>query len=99
MKPIKCSPIKGSTIHDVDLGTLSSVGNIKGFVKFDNKIYPDSIVYLFRRIDARAVTWFKTKEDGSYNFQGLNGSVNYFTTAFDLKKKYVAVSQDNLIPK
>ena len=52
--------------------------------------------------DIRSVLTVDNKEDdedGSYNFQGFNGSMDYFTTAFDLKKKYVAVSQDNLIPK
>ena len=42
---------------------------------------------------------FRDSADGSYSFVGINTNFNYFTTAFDLKKQYVAVSQDNLYPK
>ncbi len=99
MKPVKSSPRKGSKIFLSYLGTGKQIGDIEGFVKFDNKIYPNSIVYLFQRSDAKPIIWCKVKPDGSYAFVGLNADVNYFTTAFDLKKQYVAVSQDNLYPK
>lgn len=99
MKPIKASPRKGGKVFLLDLGLGNTIGNLEGFVRFDNKIYPNSIVYLFQRSSAKPVAWEKVKPDGSYAFVGINTNFNYFTTAFDLKKQYVAVSQDNLYPK
>ena len=80
--------------------TLSDViGNIKGSTKKLGQQYQDATVVLYNKANLQPVAVRKPDQNGSYQFLGLNTDLKTFIVAFDSKKQFNAVIQDNVVPK
>lgn len=82
-----------------DFGTQHTVANIKGEVRKLGENYINSMVVLFDRSTLKPIATSAVDKNSKYRFLGLNPSRVFFVVAFDNKKKFNAVIQDNVVPK
>lgn len=100
MKPVsrKAMP-SGNLLQDVGFGSKNTVASIKGSTKKLGEKYKDCLVVLYNKVNLQPIAVKKPDADGSYQVYGLNNSLDCFLVAFDSKKQYNAVIQDNVVPK
>lgn len=100
MKPCsrKAMP-SGNLLQDIGFGSKNTVASIKGTIKKLGVNYRDATVVLYNKANLQAIAIRKPKENGDYQFLGLNTDLNTFIVAFDASKQYNAVIQDNVVPK
>lgn len=77
----------------------SVIAKIKGSVKKLGNAYQNANIVLYNKADLQPIAVRKPDENGNYQFFGLNTSLKTFIVAFDAKKQYNAVIQDNVVPK
>ncbi|WP_270386876.1 hypothetical protein [Acinetobacter guillouiae] len=100
MKPCSRKALNSSNyLQDVGFGNKNTIGIIKGTTqKLGNK-YQNALIVLFSKVNFQPIAFRKPDIDGSYQFLGLNNSLNCFIVAFDDSKQYNAVIQDSVVPK
>ncbi|UNT60688.1 hypothetical protein [Acinetobacter towneri] len=74
-------------------------GKIKGTTKQQGAIYPFCKVSLFDKRTAKLIAETTSSENGEYIFSGVPHGMIFFVMAFDNKKQFNAVIQDNVVPK
>lgn len=82
-----------------DFGTSNTVAGVKGTTKKLGSNYSDALVVLYTKNNLLPIASRKPNSDGEYQFLGLNNSLLCFIVAFDNKKQYNAVIQDQVVPK
>lgn len=98
MKP--CSrKVMRSANNLQNLSTGSVIATIKGSVKKLGNQYKDAIVVLYNKANLQPIAVRKPDENGNYKFLGLNTDLKTFIAAFDQKRRFNAVIQDNVVPK
>lgn len=75
------------------------IAEVKGTAKRLGQDYKDAIIVLYDKSNLRVIEVSKPDQYGNYQFLGLNTDLKTFIVAFDLKKQFNAVIQDNVVPK
>lgn len=100
MKPASRKTFKSNNfLQDVGYGAKNTVASIKGSVKKLGAKYQDALVVLYNKANLNVITVVKPDSNGDYKINALNNSVTCFLVAFDSKKQYNAVIQDQVVPK
>lgn len=100
MKPCtRKAMFSSSLLQAIGFGQKNTVASVKGSVKKLGVNYQEATVALYSKTNLLPILAIKPKIDGSYQFFGLNNSINCFIVAFDNKKQYNAVIQDGVVPK
>ena len=100
MKPISRKvALSGNLLQDIGFGSKNTVSHIKGSVKKLGNQYQNALIVLYNKANFLPIAVRKPDQNGDYQILGLNNSLNCFITAFDDKKQYNAVIQDNIVPK
>ena len=100
MKPISQKVMPSSNnLQPTILTPISIVGSIKGSVKKLGQNYQNATVVLYSKANLQPIAIRKPKENGDYSFMGLTTDMKTFIVAFDAKKQFNAVIQDNVVPK
>lgn len=73
--------------------------NINGAIIKEGEKYIDAIVVLYNKSNLLPIAVSKPDTTGRYQFLNLYVDLKTFIVAFDQKKQYNAVIQDNVIPK
>lgn len=81
------------------IATGPVVAKIQGSVKKLGEQYKDAAVVLYNKANLQPIAVRKPDENGNYWFLGLNTDIKAFIVAFDNKKQFNAVIQDNVVPK
>lgn len=100
MKP--CSRMtlhSNALLQNLGFGVKNTVADIKGTTKKLGSNYSDATIVLYNKSNLTPIGSTKPNENGDYQFLGLNNSVVCFIVAFDNKKQYNAVIQDQVVPK
>ncbi|ENX63602.1 hypothetical protein F885_00344 [Acinetobacter higginsii] len=100
MKP--CSRMtlhSNALLQNLGFGVNTTVADIKGTTKKLGSNYSDATIVLYNKSNLTPIGITKPSENGDYQFLGLNNSVACFIVAFDNKKQYNAVIQDQVVPK
>ncbi len=98
MKPLS-RKIKNSSLFLQTIVTGPVVAKIKGSTKKLGEQYKDATIVLYNKANFQPIAIRKPEENGNYQFLGLNTDLKTFIVAFDSKKQYNAVIQDNVVPK
>ena len=100
MKPISQKVMPSSNnLQPTILTPISIVGSIKGSVKKLGQNYQNATVVLYSKANLQPIAIRKPKENGDYSFMGLTTDIKTFVIAFDAKKQFNAVIQDQVVPK
>ncbi|MEQ1446284.1 hypothetical protein ABLT89_04925 [Acinetobacter schindleri] len=98
MKPILYRARKSNcTLQDVAVGPI--VAKIQGSIKKLGGAYQNADIALYNKANLQPIAVRRPDENGNYQFLGLNTGLKTFIVAFDQKKQYNAVIQDNVVPK
>lgn len=98
MKPCSRKVLHSSNLlQNINIG--STVTKVKGSVKKIGNQYKDAIVVLYNKANLQPIAVRKPDENGNYKFLGLNTDLKTFIAAFDQKRRFNAVIQDNVEPK
>lgn len=98
MKPISRKVLVSSDhLQLINVGPV--VAKIKGSTKKLGEQYKDATIVLYNKANFQPIAIRKPEENGNYQFLGLNTDLKTFIVAFDSKKQYNAVIQDNVVPK
>lgn len=89
----------GSLLQDVGFGAKNTVASIKGSVKKLGVNYQNATVALYNKSNLSLIASRKPDSNGTYDFVGLNNSLNTFIIAFDNTRQYNAVIADIVVPK
>ena len=100
MKPCfrKAMP-SSNNLQPTILTPTSIVGSIKGSVKKLGQNYQNADLVLYNKANLQPIAIRKPKDNGDYSFLGLTTDIKTFVIAFDAKKQFNAVIQDNVVPK
>lgn len=98
MKPCsrKALPV---TLLLQQIATGSIVAKIKGTTKKLGQQYRDATIVLYNKANMQPIAVRKPDQNGNYQFLGLNTDLKTFIIAFDKKRQFNAVIQDNVVPK
>lgn len=98
MKPClrKTSPVS-SVLQSIATGPV--IAKIKGSVKKLGDSYQNATVVLYNKANLQPIAIRKPDQNGNYQFLGLNTDLKTYIVAFDQKKQFNAVIQDDLVPK
>ena len=100
MRPcLRKSMPSGNLLQSIGTGSNNTVASIKGTVKKLGVNYRDATVVLYNKANLQAIAIRKPKENGDYQFLGLNTDLKTFIVAFDKNQQFNAVIQDNVVPK
>lgn len=98
MKPCSRKVLHSSNLlQNINIGF--TVTKVKGSVKKIGNQYKDAIVVLYNKANLQPIAVRKPDENGNYKFLGLNTDLKTFIAAFDQKRRFNAVIQDNVEPK
>lgn len=75
------------------------VAKIQGSTKKLGHQYKDALVVLYNKANLQPIAVRKPDQNGNYSFLGLNTDLKTFIVAFDQKRQFNAVIQDNVVPK
>ena len=89
----------GDLLQSLGFGSKNTVANIKGSTRRLSEPYQKAVVELYNKANLQPIAVCKPDLDGQYQFVGLNTDLKTFIVAFDQKKQYNAVIQDNVVPK
>lgn len=89
----------GSLLQDIGFGAKNTVANIRGTTKKLGAQYKDAMVVLYSKSNLHPISVQKPDENGTYTFLGLNNTTRFFIVAFDIKRQFNAVIQDNVVAK
>ena len=98
MKPCSRKAFHSSNLLQ-NIGTGLVVAKIKGTTKKLGQQYQDAIVVLYNKANFQPIAMQKPDHSGNYQFLGLNTDLKAFVAAFDQKRQFNAVIQDNMVPK
>ena len=100
MNPVSFKPMPSSNnLQPTILTPTSIIGSIKGSVKKLGQNYQNADVVLYNKANLQPIAIRKPKENGDYSFMGLTTDIKTFVIAFDTKKQFNAVIQDQVVPK
>lgn len=100
MNPVSFKPMPSSSnLQPTILTPISIIGSIKGSVKKLGQNYQNADVVLYHKANLQPIAIRKPKENGDYSFMGLTTDIKTFVIAFDAKKQFNAVIQDQVVPK
>lgn len=98
MKP--CSrKIMPSSLFLQDIKLRLVIAKIQGSVKKLGDAYQNANIVLYNKENLQPIAVRKPDQNGNYQFLGLNTDLKTFIVAFDHKKEFNAVIQDNVVPK
>ena len=98
MKPIK-RQARHSSAYLQPIAKSNNPGKIKGSVKAAGMRYENAFVYLFTKSNFQPLCVCRPDSEGNYSFLDLPRDLVAFIAAFDRKKQFNAVIQDNVVPK
>lgn len=75
------------------------IAKVTGSVKKLGQQYQNATIVLYSKANLQPIAIRKPDQNGNYQFLGLNTDLKTFIVAFDLKKQFNAVIQDNVVPK
>ncbi|WP_368559699.1 hypothetical protein [Acinetobacter indicus] len=84
-------------LQSISIGPV--VAKISGSTKKLGNSYDSATVVLYSKTNLKPIAAQKPDANGNYQFLGLNTDLITFIVAFDLKKQFNAVIQDNVVPK
>ena len=100
MNPVSFKPMPSSNnLQPTILTPTSIIGSIKGSVKKLGQNYQNADVVLYNKANLQPIAIRKPKDNGDYSFLGLTTDKKTFVIAFDAKKQFNAVIQDQVMPK
>ena len=100
MNPVSFKPMPSSnSLQPTILTPTSIIGSIKGSVKKLGQNYQNADVVLYNKANLQPIAIRKPKENGDYSFMGLTTDIKTFVIAFDTKKQFNAVIQDQVVAK
>lgn len=100
MKPCSYQAMpSGNLLQDTGFGSKNTIASIKGLIKKLGEKYQDATVVLYNKANLQPIAVRKPDQNGNYQFLGLNTDLKTFIVAFDAKKQFNAVIQDNVVPK
>lgn len=98
MKPVRRKAMPASShLQNIPVGPV--IASIKGSTKRLGQQYQDASVVLYNKTNLLPIAVRKPDQNGNYQFLGLNTDLKTFIVAFDKKKQFNAVIQDNVVPK
>ncbi|MFW1742891.1 hypothetical protein [Acinetobacter johnsonii] len=98
MKPCSRKVLPTSLfLQQIAIGPV--VAKIKGSTKKLGQQYQDATVVLYNKANLLPIAVRKPDQNGDYQFLGLNTDLKTFIVAFDQKRQFNAVIQDNVVPK
>lgn len=90
---------KSITVILQNINTGPVIASIEGSVKKNGNQYRNALLVLFNAKNFMPIAAKSPDTDGKYSFAGLNTELKTFIVAFDNKKQFNAVIQDNVVPK
>jgi len=98
LKPVSRKFLHSSSfLQPVPTGPV--VAKIQGSTKKLGQQYQDALVVLYNKANLQPIAVRKPDQNGNYSFLGLNTDLKTFIVAFDQKRQFNAVIQDNVVPK
>lgn len=85
--------------HYSSFGENQTIASIRGSVKKLGQQYQDATIALYNKANLQPIAVRKPDQNGNYQFLGLNTDLKTFIVAFDQKRQFNAVIQDNVVPK
>lgn len=98
MKPVGRKVLHSSSSQQ-SIATGPIVAKIMGSTKKLGQRYQNATVVLYNKANLQPIAIRKPDENGNYSFLGLNTDLKTFIVAFDQKRQFNAVIQDNVVPK
>lgn len=98
MKPCSRRALPSSDLlQSIEIGTV--IAKIQGSTRKLGDQYKNATIVLYSKANLQPIAIRKPDQNGNYQFLGLNTDLKTFIVAFDSKKQYNAVIQDNVVPK
>lgn len=98
MKPVsrKAMPAP-SYLQNISVGPV--IAKVAGSVKKLGQKFEDATLVLYNKANFLPIAACKPDKNGNYQLLGLNTDLKTFIIAFDKKRQFNAVIQDNVVPK
>ncbi|MEN8392517.1 hypothetical protein ABFP25_15550 [Acinetobacter indicus] len=98
MRPVSRKAMSSAVLHQ-QTNTGPIVAKVMGSVKKLGQQYQNATVVLYNKANLQPIAIRKPDQNGNYQFLGLNTDLKTFIVAFDQKRQFNAVIQDNVVPK
>ena len=98
MRPVSRKAMPSTILHQ-QTNTGPVIAKVKGSVKKLGQQYQNATVVLYNKANLQPIAIRKPDQNGNYQFLGLNTDLKTFIVAFDQKRQFNAVIQDNVVPK
>lgn len=98
MKPVS-RKVKSHSVLLQKIATGPVAAKIQGSIKKIGQQYQNATVVLYNKTNLQPIAVRKPDQNGNYSFLGLNTDLKTFIVAFDQKRQFNAVIQDNVVPK
>lgn len=100
MKPCaRSAGYSGNLLQNIGFGSKKTVASIKGSIEKLGEKYQNATIFLYNKANYQPLAVCKPDANGNYQVLGLNNSASCFIAAFDDRKQFNAVIQDNVVPK